>query len=320
MMLLSPRSFMFAPRLRREGPGLRTLRLTVDELQTRFRQHTITAALQCAGNKRDAFNSVKEVKGLAWDVGAIGNATWTGVLLRDVLLAAGMQEADLRGVQHIQFEGADADMEGHAYGASIPVHKVCRMVIYRWSHIVGQISLVNVDVKATSSLQPVGTGPSWRRPARTDHERRAHPSRPRRSSAVRIVCARRCGLACWSTDRHRRVIVPGVTGARNVKWLTKVVASDEESHSFWQRRDYKMFSPATDWDTVDWDNAPSIQDMPVNSAICVPETNTTVDTYTTEMLGALGLFHVLLAVPSPCAPQSRGMHGAEQATAFREWT
>lgn len=79
--------------------------------------------LQCAGNKRDAFNAVKEVKGLVWDVGAIGNATWTGVLLRDVLLEAGMREEDLRGVEHIQFEGADADMEGAAYGASIPVHK-----------------------------------------------------------------------------------------------------------------------------------------------------------------------------------------------------
>lgn len=108
----------------REGPGLRTLRLSVDDLRTRFRQHTVTAALQCAGNKRDAFNAFKEVKGLAWDVGAIGNATWTGVLLRDVLLEAGMKEEDLRGVQHVQFEGADADMEGAAYGASIPVHKV----------------------------------------------------------------------------------------------------------------------------------------------------------------------------------------------------
>ncbi len=112
------------PTTHREGPGLRTLRLTAEDLRTQFRQHTITAALQCSGNKRDAFNTVKEVKGLRWDVGAIGNATWTGVLLRDVLVAAGMREEELRGVEHIQFEGADRDMEGAVYGASIPVHKV----------------------------------------------------------------------------------------------------------------------------------------------------------------------------------------------------
>lgn len=88
-----------------------------------------------------------------------------------------------------------------------------------------------------------------------------------------------------SASPKHRVIVPGVTGARNVKWLNKIIASNEESHSFWQRQDYKMFSPATDWDTVDWDSAPSIQDMPVNSAICVPHTDATVDTYTTEVLG-----------------------------------
>ena len=34
--------------------------------------------------------AVKPVKGLEWDIGAIGNAQWGGVRLRDVLLHAGM--------------------------------------------------------------------------------------------------------------------------------------------------------------------------------------------------------------------------------------
>lgn len=33
--------------------------------------------------------SIKSVKGLDWDIGAIGNAQWAGVKLRDVLLFAG---------------------------------------------------------------------------------------------------------------------------------------------------------------------------------------------------------------------------------------
>lgn len=67
-----------------------------------------------------------------------------------------------------------------------------------------------------------------------------------------------------------RVIVPGVAGCRSVKWLSKITASADESFSFWQRNDYKSFSPNVDWDNVDWDSAPAIQNMPVTSQICHP--------------------------------------------------
>ncbi|XP_055598643.1 sulfite oxidase, mitochondrial isoform X2 [Uranotaenia lowii] len=67
-----------------------------------------------------------------------------------------------------------------------------------------------------------------------------------------------------------RVIVPGVVGSRNVKWLGRIVVSPKESDSHWQQNDYKSFSPSTDWDTVDFKKAPAIQNMPVTSAICSP--------------------------------------------------
>nr|XP_019529350.2 probable sulfite oxidase, mitochondrial [Aedes albopictus] len=67
-----------------------------------------------------------------------------------------------------------------------------------------------------------------------------------------------------------RVIVPGVVGSRNVKWLGRIVVSKDESGSHWQQNDYKSFSPSTDWDTVDFKSAPAIQYMPVTSAICSP--------------------------------------------------
>lgn len=74
-----------------------------------------------------------------------------------------------------------------------------------------------------------------------------------------------------------RVVVPGVVGARHVKWLGKVSVEPEESHSHWQRRDYKGFSPSVDWDTVDFDSAPSIQELPVQSAITEPQNGATVE-------------------------------------------
>ena len=45
-----------------------------------------------------------------------------------------------------------------------------------------------------------------------------------------------------------RVIVPGVVGARQVKWLGAVRMRTSENQSHWQQRDYKSFSPSSDWD------------------------------------------------------------------------
>jgi len=67
-----------------------------------------------------------------------------------------------------------------------------------------------------------------------------------------------------------RIIAPGISGARNVKWLSRIVLSDEESQCHWQRYDYKGFSPNVNWDNVDFESAPSIQELPVQSAICDP--------------------------------------------------
>lgn len=73
-----------------------------------------------------------------------------------------------------------------------------------------------------------------------------------------------------------RVVVPGTVGARNVKWLSKIVASDKESQSFWQQNDYKLFSPSVDWDTVDFKSSPAIQGTNVQGVICDPAPNSTV--------------------------------------------
>lgn len=81
--------------------------LTYDELRDKFSTHTVTSVVQCAGNRRYAMNSEEQgaVQGTAWYVGAIGNAKWTGVRLRDVLQSYGL---DKKG-KHVQFLGLDCD-------------------------------------------------------------------------------------------------------------------------------------------------------------------------------------------------------------------
>lgn len=85
-----------------------------------------------------------------------------------------------------------------------------------------------------------------------------------------------------------RVVVPGVVGARNVKWLGKICISCEESDSHWQQNDYKGFSPSTDWDTVDFSKSPAMQNMPVTSAICWPKNGEAVQVEDGEVITVKG--------------------------------
>ncbi|XP_002159185.2 sulfite oxidase [Hydra vulgaris] len=73
-----------------------------------------------------------------------------------------------------------------------------------------------------------------------------------------------------------RVIAPGIVGARNVKWLKRIILSDKEYNGHWQQNDYKPFSPNIDWHNVDFKKAMAIQELPVTSAICLPLNDSTV--------------------------------------------
>lgn len=48
---------------------MKRVNLSLKDLTTQFKKHTVAATLQCTGNRRDMFNEVKEVKGLEWAVG-----------------------------------------------------------------------------------------------------------------------------------------------------------------------------------------------------------------------------------------------------------
>ena len=71
-----------------------------------------------------------------------------------------------------------------------------------------------------------------------------------------------------------RSLVPGVIGARSVKWLGRIVVSDRPSANHYVRRAYKLVKTGEE---DEWDRAQPIQEFPLNSAICVPEENAAVE-------------------------------------------
>jgi len=71
-----------------------------------------------------------------------------------------------------------------------------------------------------------------------------------------------------------RVVVPGVIGARSVKWVSRIIISDDEADTHWQKADYKILSPNVKQpQQVDYDRLPSTQEFNVQSAICLPSSD-----------------------------------------------
>ncbi|GAB4155605.1 MAG: sulfite oxidase [Roseiflexaceae bacterium] len=88
-----------------------------------FPRHTITATLQCAGNRRDELLALGPIPDeLAWGSDAISTADWSGVRLSDLLAAAGARAT----AAHVAFLSHDLvhkHGQSFPFGASIPLHK-----------------------------------------------------------------------------------------------------------------------------------------------------------------------------------------------------
>ena len=87
-------------RLTIDGLVDKPLELGAADLKT-FEEVTLTGVLQCSGNGRAL--SQPRVPGVQWEHGAMGQATWTGVRLKDLLERVGVQA----GAAHLRIVGAD---------------------------------------------------------------------------------------------------------------------------------------------------------------------------------------------------------------------
>ena len=106
-------------RLRISGPGVKSAReFTHDSLRRKFKTVEVAAVNQCSGNRRGLFNP--HVPGVQWGLGAMGNAMWSGVRLKDVLEDAGLTASALEVVG----DGADAPtLTGPDFVKSLPMWK-----------------------------------------------------------------------------------------------------------------------------------------------------------------------------------------------------
>jgi DMSO/TMAO reductase YedYZ molybdopterin-dependent catalytic subunit len=92
-------------RLRVGGDAVHTpLLLTLEQLRRDYKPVEIAALCLCSGNRRGLFQT--HVPGVQWGYGAMGNARWRGVRLKDVLAGAGIDKSAVE----VSLDGADSGM------------------------------------------------------------------------------------------------------------------------------------------------------------------------------------------------------------------
>lgn len=96
----APRLDLASYRLQIDGAVRKPFSLSYQELRG-MPCETRVALLECAGNSRVFL--VPQVSGAQWELGAVGNARWTGVPLTDLLARAGLEHDACE----IVLEGAD---------------------------------------------------------------------------------------------------------------------------------------------------------------------------------------------------------------------
>jgi len=152
-------------------------------LKRDFPQVELAAVCLCSGNRRGMFQP--HVPGVEWGIGAMGNARWKGVRLRDVLNKVGVKP----GAMEVAFNGADRGPfpETPDFVKSIPIEKAldentliafemngrplphlngfpARLVVAGWTGTYWMKQLTDIDVRT----QPQGgfwMNPAYRLPA-----------------------------------------------------------------------------------------------------------------------------------------------------------
>lgn len=180
------------------------MELSMDELIKTFPITEFPVSISCCGNRRKEMNMIKQTIGFNWGIGAIGTCIYRGVLVRDILVRAGVDPDDTAG-KFVEFVGSE-DLPNKAgdkgpfedepwgekvkYGTSIPLSKA--------------MSFADEVMVAFAA-----------------NGERLHPDR---------------GYPC-------RVIIPGYIGGRMIKWLSKINVLDHESHNCYHFWDNKYMPP-----------------------------------------------------------------------------
>src|ERR1700739_945843 len=100
-------------KLQIEGQVEKPFALSLPELMQKFKPVSVAAVNQCSGNSRSRLQP--RVPGAQWGNGAMGNALWTGVRLRELLDMAGGRSGSFR----VRFQGLETGAGPAGLGSNL---------------------------------------------------------------------------------------------------------------------------------------------------------------------------------------------------------
>jgi DMSO/TMAO reductase YedYZ molybdopterin-dependent catalytic subunit len=95
------------------GNVKKSLALSLSDLTDKFKPVSVAAVNQCSGNSRSRMQP--RVPGAQWGNGAMGNALWSGVRLREILDLAGVKN----GSRQLQFQGLETGQGPAGLGSNL---------------------------------------------------------------------------------------------------------------------------------------------------------------------------------------------------------
>nr|WP_321983870.1 sulfite oxidase [uncultured Lichenicoccus sp.] len=171
-----------------------------------------------------------------------------------VLQCAGNRRADLQPVQSTSGDPWAPGAIGYAHWTGVTLHAVLRVAGAAATAHVAFESVDQVEIEGRHFRYGVSIG--MERALQDDvllaWAMNGAPLRPEHGYPLRLV-------------------VPFHAGVRSPKWLTTITVQDRPSDNHMQQRDYKLLPPDVSAETVDWQAGLTIDEMPLNSAICTPQ-------------------------------------------------
>lgn len=223
------------------GPCVtKPLSISMDDLAA-MEPRELPVTLVCAGNRRKEQNQIRQTIGFNWGACGVSTTVWKGVLLRDLLLRAGVTEKDMRG-KHIEFIGYE-DLPNKVGLGPFPEEPWGKQVKY-----------------GTSIPLARGMNPAF--DVLIAYQSNGEHLQPDHGFPVRLV-------------------IPGYIGGRMIKWLKQINVIPFETRNHYHYHDNRILPPhiTAEESLKGWWYKPEyiFNELNINSAVSRPDHNETIN-------------------------------------------
>lgn len=223
------------------GPLVQTpLEISMDQLAA-MEPRELPVTLVCAGNRRKEQNMIRQTIGFNWGPSGVSTNVWKGVLLRDLLLQAGVSDKNMAD-KHVEFIGVE-DLPNKVGPGPFKDEPWGKLVKYGTSVPLARAMNPAYDILIAYQANGERLQPDHGFPV--------------------------------------RLIIPGYIGGRMIKWLKHINVIPHETKNHYHYHDNRILPPhitAEESLSGGWWYKPEyiFNELNINSAMTQPDHNTTL--------------------------------------------